>query len=73
MKPQARPFKRKPLQASHMNWSTVIDEPAPDDVPSRDIREGSGFTTRAIASAPTLGGWRRACSRRSLRRSLPKG
>jgi hypothetical protein len=52
-----------------MNWSTVIDEPAPDDVPSRDIREDaadtpwaaatrafSAFTTRAISSEPTLGG-----------------
>jgi hypothetical protein len=75
MKPQARPFtvevkiKRKPLQASRMNWSTVIDEPAPDDVPSRDIREDaaetpwaaasrvfSAFATSALSSAPSLGG-----------------
>jgi hypothetical protein len=52
-----------------MNWSTVIDEPAPDDVPSREIREDaadtpwaaasrvfSAFTTRALSSEPTLGG-----------------
>src|SRR3954464_8055823 len=44
MKPQARPFsvelksRRRPLQSSHASWST-IDEPSPDDVPTRDLRE----------------------------------
>jgi hypothetical protein len=56
MKSQARPFtvevksKRRPLQASHTNWSTVIDEPAPEDVPSRDIREDAADTPWAVAS-----------------------
>ena len=56
MKPQARPFrvemksKRRPLQASHTNWSTVIDEPAPEDVPSRDVREDAADTPWAVAS-----------------------
>jgi hypothetical protein len=50
MKPQARPFsvelksRRRPLQASHANWSTAIDEPSPDDVPSRDIRDDASAT-----------------------------
>ena len=74
MKPQARPFtvevktKRRPLQAPHTNWSTVIDEPSPDDLPSRDVlhdgpdtpfaaasRVFSAFATSAISSASTLG------------------
>jgi hypothetical protein len=75
MKSQARPFtvevksKRRPLQASHTNWSTAIDEPTPEDVPSRDVREDtpdtplaaasrvfSAFATSAMSSASTLGG-----------------
>src|SRR5215203_2513449 len=56
MKPQARPFtvevksKRRPLQASHTNWSTLIDEPSSDDVPSRDVREDAADTPFAAAS-----------------------
>ena len=56
MKSQARPFtvevktKRRPLQASQTNWSTVIDEPAPEDVPSRDIREDATDTPWVVAS-----------------------
>jgi cytoskeletal protein RodZ len=44
MKPQARPFsvelksRRRPLQSPHASWST-IDEPSPDDLPTRDLRE----------------------------------
>ena len=75
MKSQARPFtdeeksKRKPLQASHTNWSTVMDEPSPDDLPSRDVRDDapdtpfaaasrvfSAFATSAMSSASTFGG-----------------
>lgn len=43
MRSQARPFtvemksKRRPLQASHTNWTTLIDEPSPDDLPSRNV------------------------------------
>ena len=74
MKSQARPFtvevksKRRPLQASQTNWSSVIDEPSPDDLPSRDVRDEaietpfaaasrvfSVFATSAISSASTLG------------------
>jgi hypothetical protein len=73
MKSQARPFtvevksKRRPLQASQTNWSSVIDEPSPDDLPSRDVRDEaietpfaaasrvfSVFATSAISSASTL-------------------
>ena len=56
MKSQARPFtvevksKRRPLQASHTNWSTAIDEPTPEDVPSRDVREDAPDTPFAAAS-----------------------
>jgi hypothetical protein len=56
MKPQARPFtvevksKRRPLQASHTNWSTVIDEPSTDDLPSRDVGEDAADTPFAAAS-----------------------
>ena len=56
MRSQARPFtvevktKRRPLQASHTNWSTAIDEPAPEDVPSRDVREDTPDTPFAAAS-----------------------
>jgi hypothetical protein len=44
MKPQTRPFtvetktRRRLTESSHANWSAVIDEPPPDDVPSRDVR-----------------------------------
>ena len=53
-----------------VSWSTSIDEPSPDDLPSRDIRDGSvGFdtpfargqprvqrvATSAISTASTLG------------------
>src|SRR4051812_29936023 len=43
MKPQTRPFtvetKGRRGQASpSANWASLIDEPTPDDVPSRDIR-----------------------------------
>ena len=74
MKAQARPFtvevksKRRPLQAPQTNWSTVIDEPSPDDLPTRDVRDDgpdtpfavasrvfSAFATSAISSASTLG------------------
>src|SRR4051794_3250103 len=50
MKPQTRPFtvetktRRRLLQSPHTNWSAVIDEPPPDDVPSRDIRESASST-----------------------------
>jgi len=56
MRSQARPFtvevksKRRPLQASHTNWSTLIDEPSSDDVPSRDVREDAADTPFAAAS-----------------------
>ncbi len=45
MKSQTRPFvvetktKRRPAQAKTPSWSTSIDEPSPDDLPSRDIRQ----------------------------------
>src|SRR3954468_23298055 len=45
MRPQTRPFtvetksRRRPLQSGQPNWSHVIDEPSPEDLPSRDIRE----------------------------------
>jgi hypothetical protein len=74
MKPQARPFtvevksKRRPLLAPQTNWSTVIDEPSPDDLPTREVpddgpdtpfaaasRVFSAFATNAISSASTLG------------------
>ena len=74
MKPQARPFtvevksKRRPLQASQTNWSTVVDEPSPDDLPIRDVRDDApdtpfaaagrvfkAFATNATSSASTLG------------------
>jgi hypothetical protein len=51
MRPQARPFsvelksRRRPLQSSDANWS-IIDEPSPDDLPTRDIRE-EGSSTNA--------------------------
>ena len=73
MKSQARPFtvevksKRRPPHASRSNWSTVIDEPSPEDLPSRDVRDEaaetpfaaasrvfSAFATSAISSASTL-------------------
>jgi hypothetical protein len=44
MKPQTRPFtvetktRRRALEPSHTKWGAVIDEPPPDDVPSRDVR-----------------------------------
>jgi len=60
--------KRRPLQASHTNWSTVIDEPSPDDLPSRDVQDDgaetpfgaasrvfSALTTTAMSPASTLG------------------
>ena len=56
MKSQARPFtvemksRRRPLQASHTNWSTVIDEPSPDELPRRDVREDAADTPFAAAS-----------------------
>jgi hypothetical protein len=71
MKPQARPFtvetksKRRP-RPSQAGWA-MIDEPAPADLPVRDIREDapdtpfaaasrvfSSFATSAITSASTL-------------------
>jgi hypothetical protein len=74
MKPQTRPFmvevkgRRRPLQAAHANWGTVIDEPSPDDLPSRDVRDDaadtpfaaasrvfSAFANSAISSTSTLG------------------
>jgi hypothetical protein len=76
MKPQTRPFvietktKRRPAQANTPSWSTIIDEPSPDDLPSREIRDGSvafdtpfaaanrvfsAFATSAISTASTLG------------------
>ena len=76
MKSHARPFvvetktKRRPGPASNIGWSGVIDEPSPDDLPSRDIRDGSvgfdtpfaaanrvfsAFATSAISTASTLG------------------
>ena len=74
MKPQTRPFmvevksRRRPLQASHANRSPVIDEPSPDDLPSRDVRGDvadtpfaaasrvfSALATSAISSASGLG------------------
>jgi hypothetical protein len=74
MKPQARPFtvevksKRRPLLAPQTNSSTVIDEPSPDDLPTREVpddgpdtpfaaasRVFSAFATNAISSASTLG------------------
>src|SRR4051812_2938378 len=45
MRPQTRPFtvenksRRRALQSGQPNWSHVIDEPSPEDLPSRDIRE----------------------------------
>jgi hypothetical protein len=56
MKSQARPFTvetkstRRPLQASETSWSTAIDEPSPEDVPSRDVREDAADTPLAAAS-----------------------
>ena len=76
MKSQTRPFvvetktKRRPAQANTPSWSTIIDEPSPDDLPSRDIRDGSvgfdtpfaaanrvfsAFATSAISTASTPG------------------
>jgi hypothetical protein len=74
MKPQARPFmvevkgRRRPLETAHANWSTAVDEPSPDDLPGRDVREDeadtpvtaasrvfSAFATSAISSASTSG------------------
>src|SRR3954454_3317882 len=45
MRPQARPFtvetksRRRALQSGQPNWSPMIDEPSPEELPSRDIRE----------------------------------
>src|SRR4051812_19270232 len=45
MRPQTKPFvvemksRRRALQSAQPNWSPVIDEPSPEDLPSRDIRE----------------------------------
>src|SRR4051794_8282355 len=45
MRPQIRPFtvetksRRRALQSAQPNWSHVIDEPSPEELPSRDIRE----------------------------------
>src|SRR3954471_19103095 len=45
MRPQIRPFtvetknRRRVLQSAQPNWSHVIDEPSPEELPSRDIRE----------------------------------
>src|SRR3954452_20160342 len=45
MRPQTRPFtvenksRRRALQSGQPNWSHVIDEPSPEELPSRDIRE----------------------------------
>jgi hypothetical protein len=74
MKPQTRPFtvevksKRRAHQAPDANWTTVIDEPSPDDLPTRDVQEDaadtplsaaarvfSTFTSNAFSSASTLG------------------
>jgi len=74
MKSQARPFtvemksKRRPLQALDTNWSGGMDEPSPDDLPSRDVRDDapdtpfaaasrvfSAFATSALSSASTFG------------------
>jgi hypothetical protein len=74
MKPQTRPFtvevksKRRAHQAPDANWTTVIDEPSPDNLPSRDVREDaadtplsaaarvfSTFTSNAFSSGSTLG------------------
>jgi hypothetical protein len=74
MKPQARPFivevkgRRRPLQTAHTNWRTAVDEPSPDDLPSRHVGEDeadtpfpaasrvfSPFAASAISSASTLG------------------
>ena len=56
MKQQARPFtvelksKRRPLQGSQTNWSAVLDEPSPDDLPSRDVRVNASDTPFAAAT-----------------------
>jgi hypothetical protein len=45
MRPQTRPFTvetkkgRRALQPAQPNWSHVIDEPSPEELPSRHIRE----------------------------------
>jgi hypothetical protein len=70
MKPQARPFRvevkkgRRRLPAD-TNWSNVIDEASPDDLPSREepadtplsaaARVFSAFTSNGISSDCTLG------------------
>ena len=59
MKPQARPFtvetksKRRPLRASHTNWTTLIDEPSPDDLPSRNVGQeaAAGYDDTPLAVA----------------------
>src|SRR3954453_20175686 len=44
MRPQTRPFtvetkSRRSLQSAQPNWGHLIDEPSPEELPSRDIRE----------------------------------
>src|SRR3954451_2484782 len=45
MRPQTKPFtvemksRRRALQSGQPNWSPIIDEPSPEGLPSRDIRE----------------------------------
>src|SRR4051812_36694489 len=45
MRSQTRPFtveaksRRRALQSAQPNWSPMIDEPSPEELPSRDIRE----------------------------------
>jgi hypothetical protein len=64
MKPQARPFsvelksRRRSLQPSHASWS-IIDEPSPDDLPTRDIRKDGSSTNgdqTALAAASRIFG-----------------
>src|SRR4051794_34843754 len=51
MKPQTRPFTvetkgRRGQAASSAKWTSLIDEPSPDEVPSRDIRDDAGSSQR---------------------------
>lgn len=74
MRPQTKPFtvetksRRRSPEPSHGNRSAATDEPSPDDLPSRDVREDaadtpfwaasqvfSAFTSNAISTASTLG------------------
>jgi len=55
MKPQTRPFTvetkgRRGQAASSAKWTSLIDEPSPDEVPSRDIRDDARTPSEAALS-----------------------